>query len=185
MHEEGHSRVTPRAVILNASVGNFPYQWKHEYQLSVTGELMYILGAQQKCLHHELKAMSLTKRFDNESSKDDKPEEQHQRSMLCDGCWSKLQELYINDSQDTSLITLHEHFALGKVCSTPLDETPDQLLWDRHIDVRHHFMFNLLEEKLAILRHKTSENQQSDMFKKPLDLNSLLYSRDALGIRYL
>lgn len=80
MHEEGRSRVTPRAIIQNASVGNFPYQWKHEYQLSVTGELMYILGAQQKCLDHELKAMSLTKRFDNESSKDDKPEEQHQRS---------------------------------------------------------------------------------------------------------
>lgn len=50
-------------------------------------------------------------------------------AVLRDGCWSKLQELYINDSQDTSLITLHEHFALGKVCSTPLDETSDQLLW--------------------------------------------------------
>ncbi|KAF2587231.1 hypothetical protein F2Q70_00036520 [Brassica cretica] len=50
--------------------------------------------------------------------------------MLRDGCWSKLQELYIDDSHDTSMNTLRECFTLGKgMCSDPLDKTLDQLLW--------------------------------------------------------
>lgn len=50
--------------------------------------------------------------------------------VLRDGCWSKLQELYIDDSHDTSMNTLRECFTLGKgMCSDPLDKTLDQLLW--------------------------------------------------------
>lgn len=55
----------------------------------------------------------------------------------------------------------------------------------RHIKVKHHFAFNLSDEKLAIFRHKTSANQLVDVFRKPLDRNSLLYAREALGIKSL
>ena len=55
----------------------------------------------------------------------------------------------------------------------------------RHIDVRHHFVLTLLEEKLAIFGHKTSKNQLSYVFKKLVDLNSFLYLWEAIGIHRL
>lgn len=135
-------------------------------------------------------------------------------AVLRDGCWSKLQELYIGDSRDAHLATLQKYFALGKRCVQVLwmkhlingygniinserfanfsDVNPDQFVLKRkaharseHINVKHHFVFNLLEEKLAIFRHKTSANQLVDVFRKPLDFNSLLYVRKALGIKFL
>lgn len=124
-------------------------------------------------------------------------------AVLHDGCWSKLQELYIGDSQDNSLIILHEYFALRKQCVQILwmrhlincygnitksnmfscsDTKRDRFMCQRrddvrsrHIDVRHHFVLTLLEEKLAIFGHKTSKNQLSYVFKKLVDLNSFLY----------
>lgn len=105
--------------------------------------------------------------------------------VLCDRFWSKLQELYIDDSHDTSTNTLRECFTLGKGCVQILwmrhlincygnitnskrfacnDTIRDRFVCQRkpyvrfrHIDVRHHFVFSVLEEKLAMFGHKTSE----------------------------
>lgn len=72
------------------------------------------------------------------------------------------------------------------------DTNPDQFVCKRkdyvrtrQINVKHHFVFNLLEEKLAIFRHKTSENQLVDVFRKSLDLGSLSYVQETLGIKHL
>ncbi|WZZ51038.1 hypothetical protein YC2023_051145 [Brassica napus] len=132
--------------------------------------------------------------------------------VLRDGCWSKVHELYIGDSQDAYLDTLQEYFTLGKHCVQILwmrhlingygnipnyikfitDTEVDQFTLKRkayvrarHINVQHHFVFNMLEEKLAILKHKTSVNQFLDVYRKPLDLSSLLHVREALGIKSL
>lgn len=46
-HERGRSGVTQSVDICNLSEGNCLYQLTHEYQLSVTGELLYFLGSQK------------------------------------------------------------------------------------------------------------------------------------------
>ena len=123
-----------------------------------------------------------------------------------------MQELYIGDSQDAYLDTLQEYFALGKRCVQILwmrhlingygnitnyikfitDTEVDQFMLKinayvrtRNINVKHHFVFNILEEKLAILKHRTSVNQLLDVFRTPLDLSSLLHVREVLGIKFL
>lgn len=46
-HERGRSGVTQSVDICNLNEGNCLYQLTHEYQLSVTGELLYFLGSQK------------------------------------------------------------------------------------------------------------------------------------------
>ncbi|KAJ4904671.1 Uncharacterized protein Rs2_18622 [Raphanus sativus] len=93
------------------------------------------------------------------------------KAVLRDGCWSKLQELYIGVSHDAYISILHECFALGKRCVQVLwmrqlingygnitkserfacnDAKLDQFVCKRktyvrtrHIKVKHHFAFNL------------------------------------------
>ncbi|GMP75039.1 hypothetical protein CsSME_00032259 [Camellia sinensis var. sinensis] len=40
----------------------------------------------------------------------------------------------------------------------------------KHIDIRHHFIRELVEEGLVVLEHIPTEHQKADIFTKPLDL---------------
>ena len=51
-----------------------------------------------------------------------------------------------------------------------------------HVDLRHHFVRELVEQKLIVIEHVSSENQLADIFTKPLDFNTFLGLRKALGI---
>ena len=39
----------------------------------------------------------------------------------------------------------------------------------KHIDIRHHYIQNLVEDKIIDLRHISTENQLADIFTKGLD----------------
>lgn len=47
---------------------------------------------------------------------------------------------------------------------------------------RHHFVRELVEEKLAIIKNVPYEKQLADIITKPLHLKSFLHFRKALGI---
>jgi len=51
-----------------------------------------------------------------------------------------------------------------------------------HIDIRHHFIRDLVEEKVVTLEHVTTEEQLADIFTKALDVKQFERLRSKLGI---
>jgi len=52
----------------------------------------------------------------------------------------------------------------------------------KHIDIRHHFIRDLVEEKVVTLEHVTTEEQLADIFTKTLDIKQFERLRSKLGI---
>jgi hypothetical protein len=52
----------------------------------------------------------------------------------------------------------------------------------KHIDIRHHFIRDLVEYKVVTLEHVTTEEQLADIFTKALDVKQFEKLRSKLGI---
>ena len=52
----------------------------------------------------------------------------------------------------------------------------------KHIDIRHHFIRNLVEDKTITLEHVTTKRQLANIFTKALDANQFEVLRGKLGI---
>jgi len=52
----------------------------------------------------------------------------------------------------------------------------------KHIDIRHHFIRDLVEEKVVTLEHVDTEEQLADIFTKALDAKQFEKLRGKLGI---
>jgi ATP sulfurylase len=52
----------------------------------------------------------------------------------------------------------------------------------KHINIRHHFIRDLVEEKVVILEHVTTVEQLADIFTKALDVKQFEKLRSKLGI---
>ena len=50
-----------------------------------------------------------------------------------------------------------------------ISKNPVQHSRTKHIDIRHHFIRELVESKVVSLEHVSTENQLADLFTKPLD----------------
>ncbi|KAL1204470.1 Retrovirus-related Pol polyprotein from transposon RE1 [Cardamine amara subsp. amara] len=59
-------------------------------------------------------------------------------------------------------------------------KNPVQHSRTKHIDIRHHFIRELVEEKLIVVDHVSTEFQLADLFTKPLDFNRFVSLRKAL-----
>jgi len=52
----------------------------------------------------------------------------------------------------------------------------------KHIDIRHHFIKDLVEENIVTLEHVATEEQLADIFTKALDAKQFEKLRGKLGI---
>ena len=52
----------------------------------------------------------------------------------------------------------------------------------KHIDIRHHFIRDLVKDKVVTLEHVTIEEQLADIFTKALDVKQFERLRSKLGI---
>ena len=52
----------------------------------------------------------------------------------------------------------------------------------KHIDIRHHFIRDLVENKIVTLKHVSTENQLADLFTKPLDRVRFEFLRKSVRI---
>ncbi|CAM8944411.1 unnamed protein product [Rhodiola kirilowii] len=50
-----------------------------------------------------------------------------------------------------------------------ISKNPVQHSRTKHIDIRHHFIRELVEQKVVTLKHVTTDKQLADIFTKPLD----------------
>ena len=51
-----------------------------------------------------------------------------------------------------------------------------------HIDICHHFIRELIENKSFVIKHVATDMQLADIFAKALDASSFISLRKALGI---
>ena len=63
-----------------------------------------------------------------------------------------------------------------------ISKNPIQHSRTKHIDIRHHFIRDLVEEKTIKLEHVATELQLADIFTKALDANQFENLRGKLGI---
>ncbi|GAA0167277.1 hypothetical protein LIER_22245 [Lithospermum erythrorhizon] len=63
-----------------------------------------------------------------------------------------------------------------------ISKNPVQHSRTKHIDIRHHFIRELVENKQVLLEHVTTEKQLADIFTKGLDVNQFENLRLALGL---
>jgi hypothetical protein len=63
-----------------------------------------------------------------------------------------------------------------------ISKNPVQHSRTKHIDIRHHFIRDLVEHQVVSLDYVSIENQLADLFTKPLDGSRFEYLRNAIGI---
>ena len=63
-----------------------------------------------------------------------------------------------------------------------ISKNPIQHSRTKHIDIRHHFIRDLVEEKVIKLEHAATELQLADIFTKALDASQFENLRGKLGI---
>ncbi|XP_024017331.1 uncharacterized protein LOC112090391, partial [Morus notabilis] len=63
-----------------------------------------------------------------------------------------------------------------------ISKNPVQHSRTKHINIRHHFIRELVENKTVVLEYVTTEKQLADIFTKPLDAVRFEALRTALGI---
>ncbi|GAA0154676.1 transmembrane signal receptor [Lithospermum erythrorhizon] len=63
-----------------------------------------------------------------------------------------------------------------------ISKNPVQHSRTKHIDIRHHFIRELVEDKQVVLEHVPTERQLADIFTKGLDVNQFEKLRFALGL---
>jgi len=63
-----------------------------------------------------------------------------------------------------------------------ISKNPNQHSRTKHIDIRHHFIRDLVEEKVVTLEHVDTEEQLIDIFTKALDVKQFEKLRGKLGI---
>ncbi|CAM8883048.1 unnamed protein product [Rhodiola kirilowii] len=63
-----------------------------------------------------------------------------------------------------------------------ISKNPVQHSRTKHIDIRHHFIRELVEQKVVTLKHVTTDKQLADIFTKPLDAAQFKTLRSSLGL---
>ena len=90
--------------------------------------------------------------------------------------WMKQMVKDYGIEQDTMVLYCDNMSAIN------ISKNPVQHSHTKHIDIRHHFICELVEDKTIALEHVETEKQLGDLFTKPLDLQRFEYLRTSLGI---
>jgi hypothetical protein len=90
--------------------------------------------------------------------------------------WMKQMLSEYNVEQD--VLTLH----CDNLSAINISKNPIQHSRTKHIDIRHHFIRDLVEGKVVTLEHVATENQLADIFTKALDASKFEALRGKLGI---
>ncbi|GAA0164083.1 hypothetical protein LIER_19802 [Lithospermum erythrorhizon] len=68
------------------------------------------------------------------------------------------------------------------ISAISISKNPVQHNKTKHIDIRHHFIRELVEDKVIKLEHISTKRQMANIFIKRLDVNQFEYLRTALGL---
>ena len=79
-------------------------------------------------------------------------------------------------SQDTMCVFCDNTSAIN------LSKNPVQHSKSKHIEIRYHFIRDLVEDKIVCLEFINTENQKADIFTKPLDGPRFESLRKTIGV---
>jgi hypothetical protein len=83
---------------------------------------------------------------------------------------------YYSFSQDTMIIYCDNSSVIS------ISKNPLQHSRTNHIDIRHHFIKNLVESKIVLLEHVNTKHPLADLFIKSLDGLRFEFLRKVIGI---
>ena len=63
-----------------------------------------------------------------------------------------------------------------------ISKNPMQHSKSKHIEIRYHFIRDLIERKIVCLEYIPTERQIADIFTKPLDRNKFETLRQVIGV---
>jgi hypothetical protein len=63
-----------------------------------------------------------------------------------------------------------------------ISKNPVQHSWTKHIDIKHHFLHDLVESQVVSLSFIPIDNQLVDILTKPLDGNRFEFLQKAIGV---
>jgi hypothetical protein len=63
-----------------------------------------------------------------------------------------------------------------------ISKNPVQHSWTKHIDIRHHFLRDLVDSEVVSPSFIPTENQLADILTKPLDGSRFEFLRKAIGV---
>ena len=69
-----------------------------------------------------------------------------------------------------------------KTSAINISKNPVQHYRTKHIDIHHHFIRELVENKTIVIEHVATENQLTNIFTKALDTSRFDSLRKSLGI---
>lgn len=90
--------------------------------------------------------------------------------------WMKQMLTEYNIAQNTMILYCDNLSAIN------ISKNPIQHSRTKHIDIRHHYIRELVEDNVIKLEHVTTEMQLADIFTKALDANQFENLRAKLGI---
>ncbi|WJX19609.1 phytanoyl-CoA dioxygenase [Trifolium repens] len=90
--------------------------------------------------------------------------------------WMKQMLSEYNVEQD--VLTLY----CDNMSAINISKNPIQHSRTKHIDIRHHLIRDLVEDKVVTLEHVATDNQLADIFTKALDASKFKTLRGKLGI---
>lgn len=63
-----------------------------------------------------------------------------------------------------------------------ISKNPVQHSRTKHIDIRHHFIRELVEDNIVSIEHVSTVHQKADLLTKPLDLSRFDFLRKSVGM---
>ena len=79
-------------------------------------------------------------------------------------------------SQDTMIVYCDNSSAID------ISENPIQHVKTKHIEIRYHFIRELIERKIVTLEYIPTERQNANIFTKPLDRSKFETLRQVIGV---
>lgn len=89
--------------------------------------------------------------------------------------WMKQMLKEYNVKQDVMILYCDNLSAIN------ISKNPIELRRIKHIDIHHHFIRDLVEDKIVTVKHVATEKQLADIFTKALDANQLEKLKGELG----
>ena len=98
------------------------------------------------------------------------------RSCYSQLLWMKKVLTYYGISQDTMVVYCDNSSAID------ISKNPIQHSKIKHIEIRYHFIRDLIERRIVCLKYIPTKRQNADIFTKPLDRSKFETLRQVIGV---
>jgi len=80
------------------------------------------------------------------------------------------------------ILSRYYDYQLWYTSAINISKNPVQHSWTKHIDIRHHFLRDLVESEVVSLSFIPTENQLANILTKPLDGSRFESIQKAIGV---